>query len=100
MIMKKELSKQITDASFYEILRQLEYKSKRKGKYFYQIDSYYASSQICSICDNKDTKYKDIKQRVYECNNCQNKLDRDYNASVNIMFEGLKLYMKDKFSIT
>ena len=99
MIMKKELSKQITDASFYEILRQLEYKSKRKGKYFYQIDSYYASSQICSVCDNKDTKYKNIKQRVYECNNCQNKLDRDYNASVNIMFEGLKLYMNDKFSI-
>ena len=94
MIMEKELSKEINDATFSEILRQLEYKSKYKGKIFYQIDPYYPSSQECSICGNIDKKYKDIKERTYECTNCKNTLDRDINASINIMNEGLKMYIK------
>ena len=87
MIMKKELSKNLTDASFNEIIRQLEYKSNWKGKEFYQIDTYYPSSQTCSVCGNIDKKYKSIKERKYICTNCHNELDRDINASVNIMFE-------------
>lgn len=98
MIMKRRLSKELTDASFYEIIRQLEYKSKFKNKQFYQIDTYYPSSQKCSVCDNVDKKYKDIKERTYKCNNCHNELDRDYNASVNIMFEGIKLFMNKKYN--
>lgn len=98
MIMKKELSKEITDASFGEILRQLNYKSKYKGKYFYQIDTYYPSSQMCSICGNISKKYKKLSERTYRCNKCNNTLDRDFNASINIMFEGIKLYMKEVFS--
>ena len=46
-----------------------------------------------------DKKYKDLKEREYRCNVCNNKEDRDVNASINIMFEGLKLYMKEVFSI-
>lgn len=99
MIMEKKLSKQITDASFNEIIRQLEYKSLNKRKYFYQIDTYYPSSQTCSVCGYIDKKYKNLSERTYECNSCQSKLDRDYNASVNIMFEGLKLFMKENFSM-
>ena len=98
MIMKKELSKEITDASFSEMLRQLNYKSKLKGKYFYQISTYYPSSQTCSVCENVDKKYKNLSERTYKCNKCNNTLDRDFNASINIMFEGLKLYMKEVFS--
>ena len=94
---KKNLSKNISDATFSGILRQLEYKTKEKGKYFYKIDPYYPSSQTCSVCDNIDKKYKDIKERTYICNRCQNTLDRDLNASINIMFEGLKLYMSEKY---
>ena len=99
MMMNKEkhLSKNISDATFSEILRQLEYKTKENGKYFYKIDPYYPSSQTCSVCDNIDKKYKDIKERTYICNCCQNTLDRDLNASINIMFEGLKLYMSEKY---
>jgi len=99
MIMKKELSKQLTDASFSEIIRQLEYKARFRGKYFYQIDTYFPSSQSCSVCGNISKKYKDLKERTYICTNCHNKFDRDYNASVNIMFEGLKLFMKDNYKI-
>ena len=99
MIERKKLSKEITDASFFEIIRQINYKSEEKGKKFYQINEYYASSQICSRCENKDKKYKDLKEREYRCNVCHNKEDRDVNASINIMFEGLRLYIKEAFSI-
>lgn len=99
MIMKKEISKSISDVSFYEILRQLEYKSKYKGKYFYQIDPYYPSSQECSVCGCIDKTYKDLNKRTYKCQKCQNILDRDINASINIMFEGIKLYMKEELKI-
>ena len=100
MIMNKEnhLSKNINDAAFSEILRQLEYKVKEKGKFFYKIDPYYPSSQTCSVCDNIDKKYKNIKERIYKCKRCRNTLDRDLNASINIMFEGLKLYMSEVYS--
>ena len=93
MIMNTKLSKSISDASFSEIIRQIKYKSQNKGKYMYQVDTYYPSSQICSRCGNQDSKYKDIQYRNYECKICKNNLDRDFNASVNIMFEGLKQYM-------
>ena len=95
MLKKHNLSKKISDASFYEIIRQLEYKSKYKNKLFYQIDEYYPSSQECNVCGNIDKKYKDLNERVYKCSNCGIEIDRDLNASINIMFEGLKLYMKE-----
>ena len=97
MIMKKELSKSITDAAFSEILRQLTYKSKYKHKYFYQIDAYYPSTQKCHKCGNVDKKYKDIKERTYKCHKCGNVIDRDLNASINILDEGMKLYMKEVY---
>ena len=100
MIMDKNinLSKKINDATFREILKQLEYKSKEKGKYFFKINTYYPSSQTCSVCDNIDKKYKNLNERDYVCQCCKNTLDRDLNASINIIFEGLKLYMKKVYS--
>jgi len=93
MIEQKVMSKKLTDATLTEIIRQLEYKSKQKGKYFYKIDTYYPSSQTCSVCNHIDKKYKDVSIRTYECSVCNNIMDRDLNASINIMFEGLKQYM-------
>lgn len=92
---KNTLSKNINDACFNEIIRQLEYKSKFKGKQFYQIYDYYPSSQTCSRCNNQDKKYKKLNERIYNCTKCYLKLDRDLNASINIMFEGLKMYIKN-----
>ena len=92
---ENQLSTKINDATFSEILRQLSYKAKFKGKKFYQINTYYPSNQICSRCDNQDKKYKNLNEREYICTKCGMELDRDFNASINIMFEGLKLYMED-----
>ena len=92
---ENQLSTKINDATFSEIIRQLSYKAKFKGKKFYQINTYYPSSQICSRCDNQDKKYKNLNEREYKCTKCGQVLDRDFNARINIMFEGLKLYMED-----
>ena len=93
-MVKGTLSKKIYDASWAELIRQLKYKSKWKSKLFYQIDTYYPSSQECSRCGYQNKEVKDLKIRKWECPNCLNLNERDINASINIMFEGLKLYMK------
>ena len=89
LIEKKEMSKYISDASLSEIIRQLEYKSKWQNKHFYQIDTYYPSSQICSHCNTKNKEIKDLNKRNWTCSNCKNENDRDINAAINIMWEGL-----------
>lgn len=94
----KTLTKNILDSSFREIIRQIEYKSKLKGKYFYQVDEYYPSSQICSQCGHRDESYKDIGKRIYECRECRSKIDRDVNASINIAFEGIVKYMREVYN--
>ena len=58
-----KLSIKINDATFSEIIRQFQYKLKHKGKEFYQINTYYPSSQICSRCNNQDRRYKDLTKR-------------------------------------
>ena len=41
----------------------------------------------------------DLKERIYKCNKCNNEIDRDLNASINIMTEGYKMYIKSKYKI-
>ena len=88
----KKLRKEITNATFSEIIRILKYKCLWLNKIFIQISPYYASSQICSRCGNKDTVMKDLRVREYRCSKCGLEIDRDYNASINILNEGLKCY--------
>ena len=93
MVQNSRLSKKIYDVSWYELIRQLIYKSKWKGKICYQIDTYYPSSQTCNRCNHINKSVKNLKVRKWECPNCTNINDRDINASINIMWEGIKAYM-------
>ena len=88
----KAFNKSLADASFNKLCSLIEWKSKLKGKYYYKIDTYYPSSQICSICDYKNEKLKDLSIREYYCPKCGVHNDRDINASMNILFEGLRLH--------
>ena len=88
----KAFNKKLIDASFSRLCSLIEWKSKIKGKYYYKINTYYASSQVCSHCGYKNEKVKDLSIREYECPKCSFSNDRDINASINIKFEGLKLH--------
>ena len=95
MIEEKKFSKSLTDVRLSEICRILEYKAKYYGKRYIQIDSYYPSSQECSKCGYKNEKVKELSVRNWVCPECGSVHDRDINASQNILFEGIKKYVKE-----
>ena len=86
----KSVRKSISNVMFQKILQTIEYKCKWSGKTFHQISTYYPSSQICSECGYKDATMKDYGKREYICPVCKTKIERDYNASRNILQEGLR----------
>ena len=75
------------DNGYGLFLNLLEYKLKDRGKYFIKVDKWYPSSQICCKCGSKHKLL--LSDRVYRCE-CGNVIDRDYNAAINILNEGLK----------
>ena len=89
------IAKGLNENPISEIIRVLKYKANWKNKKLIQIDRYYPSSQICSICNYQNKEVKDLSIRHWECPKCHTIHDRDFNASVNIMFEGLRKYMKE-----
>ena len=88
----KAFNKSLSDASLSKLCSLIEWKSKIKGKYYYKISTYYPSSQICSHCGYKNSKLKNLSIREYDCPRCGIHNDRDINASLNILLEGLKLH--------
>ena len=89
---KKAFNKSLSDAAFSTLRSLIEWKCKIKGKIYYKINTYYPSSQICSYCGYKNSKLNDLSIREYDCPKCGIHNDRDINASLNILFEGLKLH--------
>ncbi len=89
---KKAFNKSLLDASISKLCSLIEWKSKIKGKFYYKINTYYPSSQVCCHCGYKNSKLKDLSIREYDCPSCGVHNDRDINASLNILFEGLKLH--------
>lgn len=91
MVKNHKLAKAISDVSWSEFCRQLEYKCLWHNKKFVQISSYFASSQLCSNCEYKNPDIKDTSIRKWICPECGTYHDRDINAAINILNEGLKL---------
>ena len=83
-------NKRVGDVSWSEFRRMITYKSQWYGKNLSIIDRYYPSSQICHVCGHRDGK-KSENIRNWICPYCHSELDRDINASINILNEGLRL---------
>lgn len=91
MVKNHKLAKSISDASWSEFVRQLQYKAEWQHKCIIKVDTYYASSQLCCNCGYKNPNTKDLSVREWDCPQCGSHHDRDENASINILNEGLKL---------
>lgn len=83
MMKNKYLAKDIANCSFYTIREHLIRKAREYYILVRLVNRFYPSSKICSNCGayKKDLK---LSQRVYHCNNCHKKIDRDLNAALNI----------------
>ena len=85
----KSLNRMILDVGMYELRRQLEYKSFIRGVDIYFVDRYYPSSKVHYECGFKNETLQ-LGESSWKCNNCGQQVDRDLNASKNILREGTK----------
>lgn len=83
MMKNRHLARAIQEQCLYEFIRQMRYKCEWNSIEFIQADRFYPSSKTCSCCGNikRDLKLSD---RIYKCDICGLKIDRDYNAAINL----------------
>lgn len=79
----KYVRKGLSHNSFSKLLRTLENRCNNIGIKVVKVDRYYASSKICNKCNYKKIDLK-LSDRVFICPNCGLKINRDYNAALNI----------------
>ena len=92
MLKNEYLSKSVSDVSFAKFKELLTYKAKWYDKTLILVDRHFPSSQICSSCRHQNPKVKNLGIREWICPICHAKHDRDYNASLNILKEGQRIY--------
>lgn len=83
-------NKHVGDVSWSEFRRQLTYKTQWYGKKLSVVNRYFPSSQICHVCGYNDGK-KSEDIRNWNCPSCGDTLDRDINAAINILNEGIRI---------
>lgn len=82
------------DNGYGSFLDMLEYKLHDRGKYLVRVDKWFPSSQLCHCCGYQNPKVKDLKVRQWICPSCGELHDRDKNAAINILNEGMRLLVE------
>ena len=90
MTKNHRLAKAIQDASFGTLVSMLKYKAAWHNRHIIEVRRYYPSSKICHCCGHK-MNYMGLEIRKWTCPQCNTIHDRDINAAINIMNEGLKI---------
>lgn len=90
MVRNRSLSQALLDTSWSTFKRKLIYKASWYGKTVSFVDTFYPSSQTCSCCGYVNKEIKNLKVRKWVCPACGTTLDRDVNAAINILHEGIK----------
>ena len=90
MLRNHKLARSISDLSWSSFVAKLQYKADWYGREIIKVDTWFPSSQICSECGHKDGK-KSLDIREWTCPICHTHHDRDINASINILTEGLRI---------
>ena len=81
--------KDIADCGFRSFVDKLTYKAKWYGRELIKVDRYFPSSQLCNNCGHQNKELKPT-DREWFCYNCFDIVDRDKNAALNVLEEGLK----------
>ena len=94
MLKNHKLAKSISDASFASFCNMISYKASEQQRTYVKIGTFYLSSKLCHCCG---FKYKGLKleERFWTCPNCGTYLDRDNNAAINILNEGLRILSRN-----
>ena len=90
MLKNHNLSKSISDVGWTNFINMIKYKSEWAGREIIQVNQWFPSSQLCSVCGHKNVEVKSLSVRQWTCDHCGSEHDRDLNASINILKEGLK----------
>ena len=94
MVKNHNLAKAIADCGWYELTRQINYKSNWNNRQYIKIDRFAKTSQSCNVCGYINTETKNLSIREWTCSHCGAVHDRDINAAINIFNEGLRLLDK------
>lgn len=94
MLKNHRIAKSIQDASFSSFCNMIAYKALEQHRQYVKIGTFYPSSKLCHCCG---FKYKGLKleERFWTCPECGIYLDRDENAAINILNEGLKILSRN-----
>ena len=91
MVKNHSVARTLLDTSWSTFKKKLSYKANWYGKTISIVDTFYPSSQTCSCCGYINKEVKNLKVREWICPECGAHHDRDVNAAINILQEGIKI---------